>query len=134
MIKGISHVSLSVTDLDRSLSFYRDVLDLDVLAEPYDGIVFEGREAILGAGRVAINLQEHAASDRSRFDPRRTGLDHLALHVSDRETLREWIARLDDAGVQHSGIMQVEGWGWMIELLDPDDIQLELFTTATREH
>lgn len=132
MIKGVSHVSLSVTDLERSLSFYRDVLALDVLAEPYDGIVFEGREAILLAGRVAINLQEHAASDGSSFDPTRTGLDHLALHVSDREALREWISRLDGAGVKHSDIVEVDGFGWMIEFRDPDDIQLELFTTATR--
>ncbi len=133
MIKGVSHVALSVTDLDRSLSFYRDVLDLDILAEPYDGIVFEGREAILLAGRVAINLQEHAASDRSSFDPTRTGLDHLALYVSNHETLREWISRLDGAGVQHSDILEVEGWGWMIELRDPDGIQLELFTTAAQD-
>ncbi len=129
MIKGVSHVSLSVTDLDRSLDFYRGILELDVLTEPFDGVAFEGREAILLAGRVAINLQEHAASGGSSFDPTRTGLDHLAFHVGDRQTLGDWIAKLDAAGLPHSGIKAVEGWGWMIELRDPDNIQLELFAT-----
>lgn len=42
------------------------------MAEPYGGVVFEGRQAMLLAGRVAISLQEHAASDGSHFDPTRT--------------------------------------------------------------
>lgn len=129
-IKGISHVSLSVTDLDRSLAFYRDILGLPILAEPYDGVVFEGREAMVLAGRVAVCLQAHARSDGSRFEPTRTGLDHLAFHVSDRGALEVWIERLDAAGIEHSGIVDdVGSWGRMIELRDPDGVQLEIFTT-----
>lgn len=127
-IKGVSHLSLSVTDLDASLAFYRDDLGLEVLAEPYEGEAFEGRQALLLAGRVALALQEHAASDQTRFDPTRTGLDHLAFHVSNREALERWMGRLDEAGIDHSEIIRLS-WGWMIELRDPDGIQLELFTT-----
>jgi len=129
-IKGVSHLSLSVTDLDRSLAFYRDVLGLPILAEPYDGVAFAGREAMVLAGRVAVCLQEHARSDGSRFEPTRTGLDHLAFHVSDRSALEVWVDRLDAAGIEHSGIIDDVGtWGRMIELRDPDGVQLELFTT-----
>lgn len=127
-IRGVSHLSLSVTDLDRSLAFYRDVLGLPVLQEPTDGVVFEGRQAMLLAGRIAVSLQAHHASDGRPFDPARAGLDHLALHISSRDALRWWADHLDEAGVDHSGIKEVGSWGWMIELRDPDGIQLELFT------
>ena len=33
MLKGIVHVGLTVTDLDRSVAFYRDVLGLAYLGE-----------------------------------------------------------------------------------------------------
>jgi len=128
-IKGVSHLSLSVCDLDRSVAFYRDVLGLPVLSEPSDGEVFAGRQAMLLAGRVAVSLQAHDASDGTAFDPTRSGLDHLAFHVSSHELLTPWVEHLDAAGVEHSGIKQVEGWGWMIELRDPDGVQLEIFTT-----
>ena len=128
-IKGISHVSLSVTDLERSLAFYRDVLNLDVFVEPFDATAFEGREVLLLAGRVVVNLQAHAASDGSRFDPTRTGLDHLAFHVSDREALEAWVAWLDARGISRSEVKEGGGLGWMIEFRDPDGLQLELFTT-----
>lgn len=129
-VRGISHLSLSVRDLERSLAFYRDVLALPVLREPIAGVVFEGRQAMVLAGRISISLQCHDASDGTAFDPTRTGLDHLAFHVGSREALEDWVARLDDAGVAHSGIVDVGEWGWMIELRDPDGIQLELFARA----
>jgi len=128
-IKGVSHVSLSVSDLEQSLAFYRDVLGLAVLVEPFDGLVFEGREAMLLAGRIVLNLQAHAANDGSHFDPRRTGLDHLAFHVSDQVALTAFADRLNERGVEHSEVKRVPGYGWMIELCDPDGIQIELFTT-----
>ena len=33
MLKGILHIGLTVTDLDRSVAFYRDVLGLAYLGE-----------------------------------------------------------------------------------------------------
>ncbi|MGH2808252.1 MAG: VOC family protein [Actinomycetota bacterium] len=127
-IKGVTHVSLSVTDLDRSFDFYHRVLGLQVLAPPFDGEVFEGRQVLLLAGRLAIGLQAHSATDGSRFEPTRTGLDHLALMVSSVADLEAWAARLDGEGVTHSEIKPAGAFGQMIELRDPDGIQIELHT------
>ena len=53
-IKGLTHISLSVTDLDRSLTFSRDVLRLPVFAERFEGTAFDGEEVMLLAGRTAL--------------------------------------------------------------------------------
>ena len=78
-VTGFTHVSLSDRDLDASLEFYRDRLGLRVLAPPFDGTVFEGREAMVLAGATALCLQEHRGNAGDEFDPHRTGLDHIAL-------------------------------------------------------
>lgn len=126
-IAGISHVSLSVRDLDASLAFYRDGLGLATLTEPFEGVVFEGREAMLLAGRIALCLQEHAANQGEDFDPTRTGLDHLAFHLRSVEELERWDQRLTELGIDHSPVKPAGRFGSMIELRDPDGVQLELF-------
>jgi catechol 2,3-dioxygenase-like lactoylglutathione lyase family enzyme len=130
-IKGFTHVSLSVSDLEASLQFYRDVLGMRVLAEPYEGEVFAGREAMVLAGRAALCLQCHAANQRAQFDPRVTGLDHIALAVSSREDLESFAAHLTLQGIEHSGVKPLPGFGDFIELRDPDGILVELHAMPT---
>ena len=126
-IGGISHVSLSVSDLDRSLAFYRDVLALPVFVDTFEGALFEGREVMFRTGSLVFALQEHRGRyEGDRFDPTRVGLDHLALAVRSVEALEAWVERLDDLGVEHSEIRDI-GFGHLVELRDPDGIQLELF-------
>ena len=129
-LKGLTHISLSVSDLDRSLAFYRDLLGLSVLAEPFEGAVFEGREAMLLIGRVALCLQAHSANTGGVHDPTVTGLDHLAFAVETPDDLAGWASKLTDAGVEHSGVKPLPGFGTMIELRDPDGILVELHCMA----
>jgi glyoxylase I family protein len=130
-VKGFTHVSLSVSDLQASLRFYRDVLGLPVLAEPYDGEVFDGREAMVLAGRSALCLQCHRANSGTAFDPRHTGLDHIALAVGSREELMAFADHLAAKGVEHSGAKPLPGFGHFIELRDPDGILVELHAMST---
>lgn len=130
-VLGLSHVSLSVADLDRSRAFYRNVLRLPVFVDTFDGSVFDGREVMFRVRNLVFNLQEHTtrATD-DEFDPVRVGLDHLAFAVASVEALESWAGWLDENGVDHSEIKDI-GFGHMIEVRDPDGIQLELF--ARRE-
>ena len=124
-VRGFTHVSLSVRDLEESLTFYRDTLGLPVLAEPYDGEVFEGREAMVLAGRTALCLQAHRANSGDNFDATRTGLDHIAFAVS-LDDLHAFAAHLSERGVEHSGVKPLPGFGDFIELRDPNGILVEL--------
>src|SRR5689334_7549314 len=78
---GLSHLGLSVSNLERSISFYCDVLGATPARAPYDGDspAFSGRMAAVVVGSLILDLFEHSVNEGGRFDPSRTGLDHLAL-------------------------------------------------------
>jgi glyoxylase I family protein len=85
-IVGASHVSFSVTDFDRSLTWYHDVLGAEVMfAEPGEDrraalLTFPGTTLLVGLG------QFHSRGEGD-FDPTRTGLDHFAFAVETRDDL-----------------------------------------------
>jgi glyoxylase I family protein len=122
------HMGFSVSDLDRSIRFYCDVLGGALLREPYDGDspAFSGRMALVAFGIFGLDLFEHAENDRGAFQPFRTGLDHLAFPAQSVEELEQWASWLDNCGVSHSDIRDAGGFGSMFNFADPDGIQLEL--------
>jgi catechol-2,3-dioxygenase len=65
---------------------------------------------------------------RERFEPARTGLDHLALVAESFEHLQTWADWLDANEVSRSEIRDV-GVGEMFDLVDPDGIQIEFCFT-----
>jgi catechol 2,3-dioxygenase-like lactoylglutathione lyase family enzyme len=123
---GVSHVGLSVTDLDRSVAWYTDVLGLKMLA-PTDA---PGMRRVLlvhpGSG-LLVGLAQHERGTGATFDETVSGLDHLAFNVSDRDGLVAWEERLKEKGVTYSPI-QDTAYGSVLNFRDPDSIQLELFT------
>lgn len=121
---GIHHVALTVSDRDASAAWYATVLGLEELFRE-DGD--ERRACVLGfpGGGFAVGVVEHAGADGA-FDPRRRGLDHLALSVASRAELDEWSTRLSAAGVEHSGAIEIPA-GAILNFEDPDGIRLALF-------
>lgn len=131
-ISAIHHVSITVVDLDRSIDWYRRALGFEVAArQQRDGA---DKVMIAHPGGLTISLISHgsrAAPDG--FSEFRPGLDHLAFEVADLDELENWRSLLDNAGVEHHGI--VAGMiGHLIDFRDPDGIALEFYTrrpTAT---
>lgn len=126
-ITGISHVDLSVTDLDRSEAFYCELLGATrVLDGRSDHNHLSSRYVLHPDSFVIIGLVQHDNSTAVSFDEHRVGLDHLAFNVSSRAELEAWLTRLDDQGVSHSGITEEDLWDVLV-VRDPDNIQLEFF-------
>jgi catechol-2,3-dioxygenase len=121
----ITHVALTVTDLERSVPWYERLFDskpvLDEDTGPFRHVVW------LVGGRTLVGLHQfpdlHSAE---RFDERRVGLDHLAFACSSRDELAQWEARLNELGIPNGGIVDAS-YGSGVSFRDPDNIALEFF-------
>lgn len=121
-VRGLNHLTLAVTDLERSVAFYRDLLGCELRA------LWEGG-AYLEAGALWLCLSvDPAARGVQRpdythyaFDIDAERFDHLAARIRDRAALWK-----DDVNE-----------GPSLYFLDPDGHRLELHagTLASRlEH
>ena len=81
-----------------------------------------------GAWGWAIGIHRHARNRGTPADETLTGLDHFALAVAGRHDLELWAERLDEQGVQHSGVIDTtDPMPYSVVVFrDPDNIQLEL--------
>lgn len=124
-ISKLSHTSFSVTDAERTARWWNDVLGLVT----FDRVEGEGWRAVLllhQPSGMVIEFQEHDGNPGDRFDPRRTGLDHVGLKVDSRDDLVEWQEHFARHGVDHTPIADRE-YGSVLTFRDPDGIQLEMF-------
>ncbi len=118
----IGHVHLTVSDLDRALRFYRDVLGFAVTAR-------YGRDAVfLAAGGYHhhIGLNTWAGRGAARPAPGTTGLYHFAILYPDRHALAVALRRVLDAGVPLEGAAD-HGVSEAVYLRDPDGNGVELY-------
>jgi catechol 2,3-dioxygenase-like lactoylglutathione lyase family enzyme len=123
-IEGFGHIDLTVTDGERSLRWWTEVLGFRLVAT-FGRPGFRVWSMNHPSG-VAVGLVVHDGGVGDRFDERVVGLDHFALKVRDRPTLEEWATHLDQLGLPHSGIQEENG-GPLITLRDPDNVQVELW-------
>jgi glyoxylase I family protein len=122
---GVSHVSLSVRDRDRSRDWYSSLLGFQVIEENREE-AFDEWILLHPGNRMVLCLQQHKANRGEPFDPSRTGGDHLPLKASSRDALDEWSAWFAENGVVHSTVAD-RAYGSVLTFKDPDGIQLELF-------
>ena len=118
------HLAFSVNDRVASAGWYREVLGFRFVREFETGIP-RILQMHVESG-FFVSLYNHSDRSFDRFDPRRTGLDHLALQVADDDQLSAWIVHLDALGVSHSPVRDL-GHARFVSLEDPDGIQIELW-------
>lgn len=116
----IGHVHLKVSDLQRSIEFYRDVLGFDLVAE------LEGAAFLSADGyhhHIGLNTWESGGGSPP---PRRsTGLYHVAINYPEQRDLARVFARLREQGVGLDGASD-HGTHVALYLHDPDQNGIEL--------
>jgi catechol 2,3-dioxygenase-like lactoylglutathione lyase family enzyme len=121
---AVNHVTLTVTDIDRSREFYTSILGFQFLMQ-------YGPKYLFGNGSVILALNLSPDPERSiandKFDENRVGLDHVSFNVSNREILDEALRIFDECNVPHGEIKDLADLGMhVLAFRDPDNIQLEM--------
>ncbi len=118
----IGHVHLKVSDLERSVAFYRDVLGFDVTSRYGDHAAF------LSAGgyhhHIGLNTWDSEGGARPASGT--TGLFHLAIVYPTEAALATALKRVIAAGVQLEGASD-HGVSKAIYFDDPDGNGIEIY-------
>ena len=129
--KEIGHLVINVTDVDRSVAFYCDVVGFQ-LSRHFPG---SGGGAFLTCGVIHHNLAlSRAVEGAPPPQPGQIGLNHFAFKVDNYEALQEAHDRLVEADAVIDHIVD-HGITRSVYFHDPDGIVMELFadTFATNE-
>ncbi len=124
----IGHVHLKVSDIDRALAFYQDVLGFELMQRYGD------QAAFISAGgyhhHIGLNTWESCGGSPP---PRgSTGLFHVAIRYPTRRALAVALRGVLDAGVPIDGASD-HGVSEAIYLRDPDQNGIELYRDRPRE-
>lgn len=129
------HYGVTVSDLDRAVEFYRDVLGLDVVDEfSVEGTAFatgvgvEGASAEFvhldgGASRIELVEYEPAGEERTESQLNQPGAKHLGFTVEDVAAIDE---RLPDGVETISEPQTTESGSTILFVKDPEGNLIEL--------
>ena len=124
-IRELGHVVLQVTDLDRSIRFYRDTLGLPLVSQGNP----RGRRIVffsLGAKHHDLALIELEPGAKAQ-DHKSAGVMHIAFKLGDDiELLKEAKSRMVAAGVPIVNTTE-HMTTYSLYLSDPDGITVELY-------
>lgn len=116
----LRYVILFVSDLDRSIRFYRDVLGLTLLSEDRDQVELE-------TGSLGLTLHQARWDAPQHHSPTRAGSVRLGLHVDDVDVVH---TRLTEARCLCLSPPERRGEVIMALYEDPDGHHLSLASDA----
>jgi catechol 2,3-dioxygenase-like lactoylglutathione lyase family enzyme len=127
---GVHHVDLVVSSIERSLTFYRELL-APLGFHRIGEVEGERGETIwyLSGPGSSIGLREAQSEREQPFDRYEVGLHHLALEASSRAAVDERAAWLRSHGVEIESGPEEYGYSpgyYAVFFFDPDGIKLEI--------
>ncbi|MEW6664538.1 MAG: VOC family protein [Thermodesulfobacteriota bacterium] len=140
MITGLAHLSFTVSDLDRSLRFYRDLMGFKVdFVVERSGPVTEAIVGIVGVklriGMLSLNgflleLIQYLSPAGEKLDLRvnSVGCSHIALYVEELERVYGTLVTKGVSFRSKPNLIRdgpMAGWK-VVYMADPDGIILEL--------
>ena len=117
-----------MSQLDRAIAFYRDVLGFELMHRYGD------QAAFLAAGGYHHHIGLNTWESLGGSPPPRgtTGLYHVAIRYPDRQTLAQAVKQVLDVGIPLSGASD-HGVSEAIYLHDPDQNGIELYRDRPRD-
>jgi glyoxylase I family protein len=131
-VPGVDHLDLVVSDLERSLAFYSELLEplgyhrrSEIIGERGERVVYLG-----GTGGASVSLRERQSDAHAvPYDRYAVGIHHLAFGADARKRVDERAAWLRARGAEiESGPAEYDytpGY-YAVFFYDPDGIKLEI--------
>jgi catechol 2,3-dioxygenase-like lactoylglutathione lyase family enzyme len=129
LIRGLDHVAVVVSDMDRSIEFYTAILGMKLIK---DGRAESGlKKSFIGTDKKAFLALTEEKDGSGRGDGSARGVNHIAFFVDD----------IERAG----GLLRERGVGFIEEkvgqdgrtkayhFLDPDGLELEICVETGKE-
>lgn len=125
---SVGHVHLKVSELERSIAFYREVLGFELQAQ------LGGDAAFLSAGGYHHHVGLNTWQSRGGSPPPAgaTGLFHVAFLYPSRRALARAVRRVLESRVALAGASD-HGASEAVYLADPDGNGIELYRDLPRE-
>jgi catechol 2,3-dioxygenase len=123
----IGHIHLKVSDLERAIRFYRDVLGFELKQRMGDEAAF------LSAGGYHHHIGLNTWQSKGGFPPPpgTTGLFHFAIRFPDRPALARTLKRVLEAGIRIGA--SDHGVSEAIYFADPDGNGIEIYRDRPQE-
>ncbi len=131
-MRGVDHLDLVVSDLQRSLEFYNGLLrplgftrNSEIVGERGERVIYIG-----GTGGPSVSLrQSQTDADPVTYDRYALGIHHLAFAAADREAVDERAAWLRERGAEIESDPAEYDYGpgyYAVFFYDPDGLKLEI--------
>jgi catechol 2,3-dioxygenase-like lactoylglutathione lyase family enzyme len=117
----IRQVKIPVSDLRRSVAWYRKALDLDLAGEFVEQGVLRGAVLADRQSGFVVAPRDRAACV-TPLDL--AGFDVVAFEVESRQALLDVVVRWDELGVDHTDVLDAGPLGLGVDALDPDGTHL----------
>jgi glyoxylase I family protein len=121
--KGIHHIALRCSDMEKTKHFYQTIIGLQLALETPELLGFV-------AGSVFIVFKKAAPihPEDTMFTPFNIGLDHIAIACETEDELNRFAAGLAEAKVENTGVKLDETLQKLyVAFKDPDRIQWEFY-------
>jgi len=145
-ITGFHHVGITVSSLERSLRFYRDLLGFEEVMSwnprapyietlvGYPGVDLHAAVLKLPNSPSRLELLEYRGISAAQIDPRNgnAGTAHIAFFVEDLDTLYRTLtaAGVDSVSEPITPTIGPNRGGRAVYMIDPDGIRVELIQTS----
>ncbi|MFG6496614.1 VOC family protein [Fictibacillus sp. UD] len=120
---GINHITLRVSDLPKSVEFYRDILGAKNIHKGNTDVYLD----FCGTWLCLLEIKNAKPMNKDQ-----TGVDHVAFSIKEEKFPRA-VKQLKENKVHITRGPLERGGGMTVSFTDPDGNELELFTGSLYE-
>jgi catechol 2,3-dioxygenase-like lactoylglutathione lyase family enzyme len=120
----ILHVKIPVTVLQRSVSWYTSLMDLELSREFVEQGTLRGAALLSREGGFSLALRERAFC---ASQPNLSGFDPVSVHIATRAALEGIAERCDRLGFEHSPVQDRGPNEAVVDVPDPDGTVLRFY-------